>query len=239
MADANHIALTSETALRRCYKCCTSKPIIDFSVCNGKPTTLCKPCKRVQGREYSARNREKIREQRKSRWLDKKAAAVPKRPLTLDRLKELMSYDPETGAFTVVATRFGPRSKGDSVGHPNGKGYLATIIDDHSILLHRLAWFYVHGKWPDFHIDHIDGNKSNNGISNLRDVPASINLQNQRRAHKGNKSGFLGVTVHYGKFVAQIRVENKVINLGRYPTPELAHEAYLDAKRKMHEGNTL
>lgn len=93
MADANHIASNSEALLRRCYKCLMTKSLADFSVCNGKTTTLCKPCKRVQSQEYRAKNLETIQAERKAKHLAKKAAAMPKRPLTRERLKDAPPFE--------------------------------------------------------------------------------------------------------------------------------------------------
>lgn len=105
-------------------------------------------------------------------------------------------------------------------------------------MAHRLAWFYVNGVWPKGHIDHIDGNKTNNSIDNLRDVSRSMNLQNQKKAHRGKSSGLpLGVHLSRGgRFMAQLRVNGKNKSFGTFDTPESAHEAYLQAKEYYHPG---
>lgn len=165
--------------------------------------------------------------------------------LTAERLREVLNYDAETGVFTRKL-RTARRIK---LGEPAGSvsklyGYLTIMVDLRSYKAHRLAWLYVYGKWPDEFIDHIDGNKLNNRISNLRDVSGSTNIQNQRKPHKRNSTGFLGVTVdnrakNGRKYMAQIVLGGKHKFLGLYETPELAHEAYLNAKRQMHEGCTI
>jgi len=66
-----------------------------------------------------------------------------------------------------------------------------------------------------------------------------VNLQNIRRARSDNRSGLLGVARDKTGFRAVIKVAGKQKYLGTFPTPELAHSAYLSAKRLLHEGNTL
>lgn len=118
-------------------------------------------------------------------------------------------------------------------------GRRRVTIRCRSYLCYRVIWLMVNGKWPDGDIDHIDGNQANDAIANLRDVPHAVNLQNQRRARADNASGYLGVTPHKGKWRASIRVDGKLRSLGRYATPELAHTAYLEGKRRLHAGCTI
>jgi len=101
---------------------------------------------------------------------------------------------------------------------------------------HRLAWLYVHGKWPDRHIDHINGKPDDNRISNLRDVSVSVNMQNRTRAQSNNKSGLLGVSKVQNGWTATIGKNKKRIHLGTFPSPELASSVYIKAKRYLHEG---
>ena len=90
-------------------------------------------------------------------------------------------------------------------------------------------------------IDHVNGNKHDNRICNLRQVSSRENVQNQRRAHVSNKSsGLLGVTVKAnGKCQARIFVGGKNLYLGSFDDAESAHEAYLVAKRKFHPSCTI
>jgi len=103
----------------------------------------------------------------------------------------------------------------------------------------RLAWLITYGKWPVNEIDHVDGNQQNNRIANLRDVPHRINMQNRKKATRHNKCGFLGVTAIGRKWAAKITAGGKLTYIGLYPTPELAHAAYLEAKRQLHAGCTI
>lgn len=157
--------------------------------------------------------------------------------LTAQRLRELLSYDPDTGDFTRITHKRGRRpADGAAAGCRTDRGYIHIHASGRIYKAHRLAWLYVHGVWPDGDIDHIDGNKTNNRANNLRSVSTSVNMQNQRCAQKRNASGFLGVTVHGGRFEASIKLNGKNIYLGSYATPELAHAAYLAKKREIHPG---
>jgi hypothetical protein len=95
------------------------------------------------------------------------------------------------------------------------------------------------GEWPKTLIDHRDGDGLNNRWLNLRCATYKINNQNQRAPRSDNKSGFLGVCAHKNRFYAYIKIGDKVKNLGAFLTAEEAHEAYLAAKRKHHEGCTI
>lgn len=85
-------------------------------------------------------------------------------------------------------------------------------------------------------IDHKNTVRSDNWWKNLRHADDVLNRQNIRKARANNKTGFLGVHVQRGKFKAQIRVNFYPMHLGYFDTPELAHQAYLKAKRKYHAG---
>jgi hypothetical protein len=163
--------------------------------------------------------------------------------VTADRLRECLTYNPDTGLFTR-RIRTGHRVKvGDPLGTLRPDGYLKASLLGINYLLHRLAWLHVYGEWPTFVIDHINGVRTDNRIANLRDVPETVNQQNQRRAHRKNKScGLLGVTWHprNRKWQAQIGIcGGRVKYIGSYDDAEDAHAAYLEAKRRLHEGCTI
>lgn len=159
--------------------------------------------------------------------------------LTLDRLKQVLNYPPETGGFTWAMCTSKRIHVGDAAGAIKEKSYRVIRIDTVLYRANRLAWFWMTGKWPEFQIDHRDGNSLNDRFVNLRDVTATVNGQNQRRSQSSNKAGFLGVTKRDGKYLASIFVDGKSVNLGRHLTPEAASLAYIEAKRKLHEGCTI
>ena len=165
---------------------------------------------------------------------------MAKTDLTAQQLREHLHYDPATGIFTRLKKTARPAIVGSVAGTVTTGGYRRIGIDGKKYKEHRLAWFYFYGCWPKNHIDHIDGNPSNNSISNLRDVTSSVNAQNQKKATARNLStGLLGTSASGKRWQAMIQVNKVTTHLGFFNTPELAHDAYLRAKRKMHIGCTI
>lgn len=156
-------------------------------------------------------------------------------------LRDVLNYDPETGDFTWNSSK-GFRVKGAKAGTTCPRGYVSIGVGRKIHKAHRLAWLFVHGVWPSGQIDHIDRNKSNNRIANLRDVAQSINQENRNDARADNKLSALGVSSWSdgrAGFRAQIKVRGKVQYIGTFETPEKAHAAYIEAKKKFHEGAVL
>lgn len=152
-----------------------------------------------------------------------------------EELCRLLSYEPETGLFTWLIKQ-GPRSPvGRIAGHLNEEGYIRIRVAKQNFLAHRLAWFYVHKKWPERMLDHRNEDKTDNRIANLREASKSQNLQNKSAPNKGNKSGIRGVTAtKFGTWLARISVDKKEICLGTFKTIEEAQAAYLAAKKRLH-----
>jgi hypothetical protein len=159
--------------------------------------------------------------------------------ITAKQLRDLLAYNPDTGEFRWRIRPSKAVKANDLAGSPDNKGYCTIGIQGRIYKAHRLAWLYEHGKWPDGLIDHINGNKSDNRLCNLREVNNSGNAQNIRRPNRRNKSGFLGVIWFQNKWRANITVNKKTIWLGDYSTPEEAHSAYISAKRAHHNVCTL
>jgi hypothetical protein len=155
--------------------------------------------------------------------------------LTAERLREVLNYDPETGIFTWKIKHLSNKQAGTVHEH----GYRRIRVDSVLYLAHRLAWMYSFGSFPANEIDHVDGDKLNNRIDNLRDVPRSINAENLRAAKRHSISGVLGVIKLGSRYKARIAVSGKTICLGRYDTEEEAYQAYLKAKREKHVGCTI
>lgn len=160
--------------------------------------------------------------------------------LTAERVRELFNYEPDTGVFTRAKSVRGHLS-GEVVGTEKDNGYLHFCIDYKKHGAHRIAWLHFYGEMPDKDIDHIDGNRRNNAIKNLRCVDRSTNLENRKRANTNNKStGLLGAyKTKNNLFTSRIQVLGKDFYLGCFKSPEEANMAYLDAKRRMHVGNTI
>jgi hypothetical protein len=156
-----------------------------------------------------------------------------------ERLMEVVSYDPETGVFRW-RERPNRRIRAGDVAGSMQNTYWRVAIDGTEYLAHRLAWLYMNGEWPSVQIDHINGIRTDNRISNLRDVLPAVNCQNQRNAQAKNLSGYLGVSTKAGgKWLARIHKAGKPIRIGLFDSPEAAHQAYLEAKRRLHEGCTI
>lgn len=159
--------------------------------------------------------------------------------MTADTLRQKIKYEPETGLFTWRAAPSNVVKAGSIAGGLMNRGYIFIKIDYVAYLAHRLAWLYVTGKWPENDVDHKDGNRTNNRFNNLRDVARTLNVQNLRSPRKDNKSGFLGVSKDGSGWKAQIQVNKQKRHIGQFTSPELAHAAYLKAKRELHPGNML
>lgn len=112
--------------------------------------------------------------------------------ITQKRLKDVLEYDADTGVFTW---RFGrPKAKAGSIaGGKNWKGYWLICVDGKRYRAHRLAWLYVYGLMPKHQIDHINHDKFDNRIENLREVTNAENHKNVKLA-SNNKSGYSGVS---------------------------------------------
>lgn len=154
--------------------------------------------------------------------------------ITKKQLKELLTYNSETGIFTWIKGR----RKGYEAGSIDYNKYTRISILRKLYMAHRLAWLYTYGYFPKEYIDHKNGEKSDNRIINLREATNTENQQNKNEATISNLScGLRGVTKIKGnrkkKWQATIRAYGKQIYLGVYLTPELANKSYLKAKNKM------
>ena len=158
--------------------------------------------------------------------------------ITQNRLRELAHYCPETGQFTHLQSK-GRKKAGMPAGSLRRDGYVYAMFDGRRAMAHQFAWLYVTGEWPTQEIDHMDGNKANNAFANLRQVSRRANTENKRTAKRTSTTGLLGVVRHRDKFVAKIVHAGKRTHLGVFETPEAAHEAYVQAKRRLHQGCTI
>lgn len=162
---------------------------------------------------------------------------MTKPALSVDRIRDLFNYDPASGVFTRRVTNRRWKA-GQRAGSVDVNGHILLNIDGVQYRAHRVAWLYVTGSEPSGDIDHINGVRSDNRFSNLRDVSRRVNLQNRRSAKEGRLLG-----AHWradvGLWRSTIRAEGKQVSLGYFKSAEAAHGAYVAAKRRMHEGCTI
>jgi len=152
--------------------------------------------------------------------------------ITQARLKELFEYDLEIGIFTNLCDR-GRAIKGETAGWISDKGYVKTKIQGRHYYMHKLAWLYVYGIYPD-EIDHKDGNKSNNVITNLRLATRTQNCANADQPI--GASGLRGAQLNSSKskWQAMIQHGGQKYYLGKYDTKEEAAAVYRRAVEDMY-----
>lgn len=156
------------------------------------------------------------------------------KPVTHDRLTEILAYDCETGVFTWRVWRGGGSPRAGSPAGYVCKGYLSIVIDGRMYPAHRLAWFYVKKVWPHGDLDHESMDRTDNRIKNLREATRSENMGNIK-AHKDNTYGLKGVGFdkRHGTWYSTIMRNGKRHWLGRHKTAEEAHAAYQKAAAKL------
>ena len=153
--------------------------------------------------------------------------------ISLKRLKEILSYSPDTGIFTWKVSH--PRAKaGSPAGAIDHYGYVVIRLDGVLYKAHRLAWLYVKGEWPTKNLDHINQIKCDNRISNLRSVGQSVNMHNAR-IKSTNKSGVAGVCWRQDrrKWCARIKIGYKNIFLGNFDCKDEAVQARRQAEKRL------
>lgn len=174
--------------------------------------------------------------------------------ITPEELRQLLDYDPETGEFSWAEPTqawFASRAHWEAyqlkkansppLSAEHSQGYKIGRVGGRMVLAHRAAWAYHFGAWPTENIDHINQDRTDNRISNLRDVPQSENAKNQRR-RSNNTSGVTGVywVSKRKKWAAAISLPGgKCVALGRYVTLEEAAAARKAAEVKygFHENH--
>lgn len=172
---------------------------------------------------------------------------MPMRDVTVDEVRARLDYDPSTGIMVWrkrpgndhQTNAWNAKFWGKTAGSKAVNGYMEVgwVKDGARFrsFCHRLAWAHFHGAWPSKMIDHIDGDRSNNRIANLREATGSQNAWNTG-ARSWSKSGVKGVSwdKERGKWFASIFVNRKQIALGRYDNIDDAAVAYADAARRYH-----
>lgn len=156
--------------------------------------------------------------------------------ITHKKLVRLLDYDPKTGRFTWRIKR-GRLRAGERAGcvclHVP---YWKININRTTYLSHRLAWFYVHKKWPKDQIDHINGVYGDDRIANLRESSQQQNMRNKQHFNKHGLRGICLLTRPNLKkpWMARIVVKGKPTFIGTYTTKEQAHAAWCAVAKKQH-----
>ena len=147
------------------------------------------------------------------------------------RIRELFSYDGEAGHLVRLVSQ-GKVKKGKIAGCLRSDGYLSVRFDKKGYLAHRLIWALVYGEWP-VEIDHINGNRADNRLQNLRLATKSQNQAN-KGIQKNNTSGFKGVTrTRFGKWRVQIQWKAKLMHFGHHSSKEEAAAVYCKAAKEL------
>ena len=153
--------------------------------------------------------------------------------ITQKTVRDLFFYNKDTGELTFVNESGRGKRKDRKVGSISKVGYSVVFVDRKLYQAHRVIWLHYYGVLPEFGIDHINGDKLDNRISNLRDVSQKENTKN-RVMSKNNTSGFNGVTWHaaLGKWRSSISVNKKPVYLGFFKSKHDAIEARKAANSK-------
>ncbi len=153
--------------------------------------------------------------------------------VTQNRLKEILHYNSTTGVFVWLKQKAHRNNAGDIAGSVGKAGYRHIGIDGVSYRAHRLAWLYVYGFIPS-QLDHKNGIRDNNFISNLKEKAQAENMKNLALIKRGTKSMVKGVNPHpqSGKWRASIHLNGKRISLGLHHTKEDAISVRRNAEVK-------
>lgn len=157
--------------------------------------------------------------------------------LSFEQVDALLAYDPETGVLRWKVSRRGTAKAGGVAGClDSGEGYLRVRVHGKRYQAHRLAWLLSTGSWPSQQLDHINGQKTDNRIANLRECSNAQNMQNQGKSSR-NSSGVQGVSwdKRDKKWRSYICVNGTQIHIGLFETLEAAATARAEAKQQYHK----
>lgn len=153
--------------------------------------------------------------------------------ITRENIIRLLDYNPETGIFLWKDDRQCIRA-GSVAGFTERKGYRSIKVLNRTFKAHRLAWFIFYGEWPKDQIDHINRDKSDNRIANLRESSNSSNQWNSG-VYSNSTTGYRGVSWHKKsqKYWARIGHQGRRIDIGLFDCPHEAALAFNDAAIKL------
>jgi HNH endonuclease len=154
--------------------------------------------------------------------------------LTQSELKKRLHYNPKTGIFIYLI-----KNTRNNIGDIAGKNryrYATIMLDGQSYLCHRLAWLYMYGEFPKLFIDHINHNKLDNRITNLRECTNAQNQMNRGMSSK-NTSGYKNVVfrAYCNSWQVVISINGVRISLGYFKTAEEANEVRIMMELKNHK----
>ena len=156
--------------------------------------------------------------------------------LTQEKLYSILNYDQDTGIFTWKVNRRNKAKINTVAGYKESEGYIVISVFGKSYKAHRLAWLYVYGELPNEYIDHINGNKSDNKIENLRICTNAENQWNSKISSK-NVSGVKGV--HWcntkKRWKAKLSINGKIKHIGYFTDLESAKIKLMEAREKLHK----
>jgi hypothetical protein len=155
--------------------------------------------------------------------------------MTQNELKSVLNYDKETGNFYWKVSK-GRAKIGEIAGKDDLNGYKMIGINYKYYLAHRLAWLYEYGEFPENNLDHINCNKLDNRIVNLREASKSQNSWN-KTLFKNNTSGIKGVYWEAKRKLWRVTLGyfSKRIFLGRFKDKEMAELVAIEAMQKYHK----
>lgn len=159
-------------------------------------------------------------------------SSLRKSGVSHETIRELFDYDAETGLLSRKASKR-PQFLMATKANDGRDGYVRHYALNGYYLAHHIIWFWWYGEHFVNFIDHIDGDRANNRIENLRDVSHRVNCWNTTRARKG--AGLIGAALQKnGRYLARIKVVDRQVVIGTFTTEQESHEAYMEVKSLIH-----
>ena len=147
---------------------------------------------------------------------------------TFQKIDQVLSYNSENGELRWKVYVASNAKKGGLAGCIHKQGYRVIFYSGKSYSAHRLAWLLYYGDWPSYEIDHINSNRADNRISNLRDIPHVANMQNLKKG-RGDGLPYTAKTKS-GKWSSVIKINGKAKYLGLFSNSQEAHDAAISHK---------
>jgi hypothetical protein len=148
-------------------------------------------------------------------------------PISIETMRSFLRYEPETGNLMWIKPRptYVEKAKTTPAGSVDTEGYLKVVLLGKRMAGHRLCWAIHYGVWPDAQIDHVNMNKLDNRLENLRLATYSQNAAN-RRSYMGDRPKGVSFSKRTGKWTSQLRINKKGVGLGLFATSDEAAHAY-------------